>query len=283
METYGLTETASMICTNPLPPAVRKVGSVGYAFGAEICIANAEGRHLPPGQHGEIIVRGPSVIEQYAGSQAQPDAFFGNWLRTGDLGYLDEDGYLFIVGRAKELIKRGGLSVYPAEIDNKLNAHPSVADAIAFSLPHPTLGEELVAAVVPRANTTLSVAELKAYLARGLSSYKVPTEIVLVPAIPKNETGKALRREMATKLASAFAPRSEPPESELEGVLLRAWQSVLSRADVGVTDNVFVFGADPLRAERVSQMLQEQSGITMSARMLLSLPTVREQAAHSGT
>lgn len=282
IETYGLTETASMICSNPLPPAQRKIGSVGNAFGAEIAIADSEGKHLPAGQHGEIIVRGPSVIEAYAGgAQRREDTYFGTWLRSGDLGYLDADGYLFIVGRTKELIKRGGLSVYPAEIDDRLNSHPDVAEAVAFSLPHPTLGEELVAAVVPRANATVSPTELKAFLARGLSSYKVPTEIVLVASIPKNETGKILRREMPSKLAGFFAPRSVAPEGTVEPMLLRAWQDVLSRADIGVTDNVFVFGADPLRAERVSQILRERNGIALSARTLLSLPTVREQAAHS--
>jgi acyl-CoA synthetase (AMP-forming)/AMP-acid ligase II/aryl carrier-like protein len=278
IETYGLTETASMICANPMPPARRKPGSVGIAFGSEIRIADAEGRDLPVNAHGEIVVRGPSVITSYGGAGAH-DSFFGDWLRTGDIGYLDEDGYLFIVGRTKELIKRGGLSVYPAEVDNVLMSHPDVAEAVAFSVAHPTLGEELVAAIVPRAGAQPTRSSLRAFLEKQLSGYKVPTEILVIAEIPKNDTGKILRRTMADSLSGHLQPRAIAAESPAEAALLTAWKQVLGREDFGVTDNVFLLGGDPLRAESVVRRLRLSGGVAVSVKDLLATPMIREQAA----
>jgi acyl-CoA synthetase (AMP-forming)/AMP-acid ligase II len=279
VETYGLTETASMICSNPLPPGVRKPGSVGIAFGAEIRTANESGDTLPAHRNGEILLRGPSVITHYGvGDTPVPDAFFGDWLRTGDVGYMDEDGYLFIVGRTKELIKRGGLSIYPAEVDNALTSHPGVAEAVAFSIPHPTLGEELVAAVVPRAHASPTDAELRAHIARQLSTYKVPARVLVIAAIPKNETGKILRREMSTSLAEHFRPRNVAPRSDVEATLLEVWSGVIDRTDFGVTDNVFLLGADPLRAARCAEILKSTDCHSVSAREIMANPTIEQQA-----
>jgi acyl-CoA synthetase (AMP-forming)/AMP-acid ligase II len=278
IETYGLTETASMICSNPLPPAKRKLGSVGFAFGSEIRITDDQGKSLPAHENGEIVVRGPSVIRQYGGGGGS-EAFFGDWLRTGDVGYLDEDGYLFIVGRTKELIKRGGLSVYPAEVDNVLMSHPAVAEAVTFSVAHPTLGEELVAAIVPRAGTLPTGLSLRTYLEEQLSGYKVPTAILVIEEIPKNETGKIVRRGMAESLSIHLAPKGVPSETAAEAAVLDAWKVVLGREDFGVTDNVFLLGGDPLRGERVAQQLMTISSAAISVKTLLSTPTVREQAA----
>jgi acyl-CoA synthetase (AMP-forming)/AMP-acid ligase II len=280
VETYGLTETASMICSNPLPPGTRKLGSVGVAFGAEIRIADEDGGGLPTHKTGEILVRGPSVIKTYGfDDDALPGAFAGDWLRTGDLGYMDEDGYLFIVGRTKELIKRGGLSIYPAEVDNVLTSHPGVAEAVTFSIAHPTLGEELVAAVVPRANASPTDALLRTYVAGQLSTYKVPAKILVIEAIPKNETGKILRREMSNRLIEHFRPRNIGPRCIVESTLLSVWKGVIGRSDFGVTDNIFLLGGDPLRAARCSELLSSEHRHEVSARDLMANPTVEEQAA----
>jgi acyl-CoA synthetase (AMP-forming)/AMP-acid ligase II len=279
IETYGLTETASMICSNPLPPATRKLGSVGIAFGAEIRIGDESGADLPANQNGEILVRGPSVIQRYrASDKPHGDAFFGDWLRTGDVGHLDQDGYLFIVGRTKELIKRGGLSVYPSEVDNALTSHPDVAEAVAFSVPHPTIGEELVAAVVPRAGTSPAERELRNFVAGRLSTYKVPTSIIVIDSIPRNETGKVVRGDLPAKLARHLQPSRRAPETAAEIALFDAWVSVIGRDDFGVTDNVFVLGADPLRAARVAELLKSKFGHAPSARQLISNPRIRDQA-----
>ncbi|WP_372387296.1 non-ribosomal peptide synthetase [Xanthomonas axonopodis] len=278
IETYGLTETASMVCTNPLPPAVRKLGSVGVAVGAEILVVNEARAACAPHEAGEIAIRGSSVIAAYE-DNAAPESFFGGWLLTGDLGYLDADGYLFIVGRAKEVIKRGGLSVYPAEVDDALAASPDVAEAVTFSVPHSSLGEEVVAAVVPRAGSSVDSEALRSLVGRRLSTYKVPSVVLVVDAIPKSETGKIVRRQVAAAFADLLLPRSEPPADSTEHSLLSTWREVLGRDDVGVTDNMFLYGADPLRAGRAAELM-EASGIWKpTLKDLLAAPTVRQQAA----
>jgi acyl-CoA synthetase (AMP-forming)/AMP-acid ligase II/aryl carrier-like protein len=279
METYGLTETGSMVCANPLPPRERKVGSVGVAVGAEIKICNDAGHALPAREPGEVVIRGPSVIHHYLGNdEANNTLFHDGWLRTGDIGFLDEDGYLFIVGRSKELIKRGGLSVYPDEVDNALVAHPSVAESASFSVPHPTLGEELVSAIVPVAGQAPLEHDLRTYLSNQLSTYKVPAAILIVPYLPKNEAGKIMRREVPKHFQSAFEPRNQPPAGELEQTLLELWQKTLSRTDFGVDDNVLLLGADPIRSGELVEQLHARTGLRLSVKDVLAKPTVRTMA-----
>lgn len=279
LETYGLTETASTICSNLLPPGQRKLGSVGVPINAELLILDDAERKAPPGVDGEILLRGAGVIREYLGTQ--PDgAFWEGWLRTGDIGHVDDDGYLYVVGRKKEVIKRGGHSVFPLEIDNALSTHPSVAEAITFSIPHDTLGEDVMAAVVGKADASMDPGSLREHLSASLSSYKIPTRVIVVNSIPRNAIGKALRREMPQQLASQLAPESRSPSTPMEQALLAIWHKVLRRDDIGVTDNVFQFGADPLRAEMASGLIDEASKVRMSTKALYSKPTVREQAAY---
>jgi len=279
LETYGLTETASTICSNLLPPGQRKLGSVGVPVNAELLILDDAERQAPPGVDGEILLRGAGVIREYLG--AQPDgAFWEGWLRTGDIGHVDDDGYLYVVGRKKEVIKRGGHSVFPLEIDNVLSTHPSVAEAITFSIPHDTLGEDVMAAVVGKPDASIDPSSLREQLSTSLSGYKIPTRVIVVDSIPRNAIGKALRREMAQQLAPQLAPESRSPSTPTEEALLSIWHKVLRRNDIGVTDNVFQFGADPLRAGLASGFIDEASGVQMSTKVLYAKPTVREQAAY---
>ena len=149
IETYGMTEAASQIAANPLER--RKPGSVGQSAGAEIAIMDGEGRRLAAGERGEIVLRGPTITRGYDNDiAATKSAFRDGWFRTGDLGYLDRDGYLFIVGRIKDVIKRGGQKVAPAEVEEALLGHPDVVEAVVFSIPHRRLGEDVAAAVVLR-------------------------------------------------------------------------------------------------------------------------------------
>jgi acyl-CoA synthetase (AMP-forming)/AMP-acid ligase II len=278
-ENYGMTETASTVCSNLPPPARRKVGGVGSSISAQIRIADEHGVDVSRGIEGEILLKGPSVITEYLDSdEVNAKNFHGSWLRTGDVGYFDEDGDLFVIGRTKELIKRGGQSVYPSEIDNALSDHDGVADAIAFAIEHPTLGEELVAAVVPKAGAGLSEPDLRTYLTNSVSSYKVPSAILMVDVIPKNETGKVQRREMKSIFASHFRPMREPAGDEVESVVLDIWRKVLRRDDFGATDNVFVLGADPLRSSQAAEFVREQLGLEITAKQIFRNPTVREQA-----
>ncbi len=281
IETYGLTETASMITTNPLPPGVRKVGSVGKPNIGELRILTDSGQFAPPNVEGEIVVRGPSVISRYAEiGNANEQYFTDGWLRTGDLGKLDDDGYCFVTGRKKELIKRGGLSVYPNEIDNVLAGDPRVSEAVTFSIPHPTLGEEVVAAVVPTNGAPLNGDELREVLLKMLPAYKVPAQIFVLNDIPKNETGKILRRSMSETLKHLLQPKNEAPKDAWERKLLAVWRDVLSRNDIGTTDNLFIFGADLSRSRLAEELLTEAGASAgLSASDMFRVPTVSQQAA----
>jgi acyl-CoA synthetase (AMP-forming)/AMP-acid ligase II len=279
LENYGMTETASTVCSNLLPPGQRKSGSVGYPIGAEIRVVDASGSELSAGSEGEVLLRGPSVITRYASGEAGLDHFMNGWLRTGDVGRLDEDGCLFILGRTKELIKRGGHSVYPLEVDSAILSHSEVVEAISFSLPHPTLGEELVAAFVPRAGSSVDGDDIRHSLDGKISTYKIPAAIVRVGEIQKSATGKSARRAMRSAFAGEFALKGVAPRSELETVLLEAWLRAGGTPGLGVTDNLFVHGGDPIRAQRVCDDLQRRHDIDLSLKDVIRNPTVRMQAS----
>jgi acyl-CoA synthetase (AMP-forming)/AMP-acid ligase II/aryl carrier-like protein len=279
LENYGMTETASTVCSNLLRPGLRKPGSVGCPIGAEIRIADASGREVSAGSEGEVLLRGPSVINRYASGESGPDHFMDGWLRTGDVGRVDKDGCLFILGRTKELIKRGGHSVYPLEVDSAILSHPEVIDAISFSLEHPTLGEELVAAFVRRAGGTVDGDNIRQFLEGRISTYKIPAAIVCVEEIPKSATGKSARRAMRAAFAEQFAPKGVAPRSELETAVLEAWMSASNVPRLGVTDNLFVHGSDPIRAQRVCDALRQRHGVDLSLKEIIRNPTVRMQVS----
>jgi acyl-CoA synthetase (AMP-forming)/AMP-acid ligase II len=196
IEAYGMTEAAHQMTSNPVPPAHRKPGSVGRGADVRVSIMNKEGRHLQPGERGEVVVQGPNVIRGYEGNpEANATSFVDGWFRTGDRGYLDHDGYLWLVARIKELINRGGEKISPREIDEVLLAHPAVAEAVCFGVPHATWGEEVVAAVVLR--HAVSEADLLAYCGDRLADYKRPKQIHITETIPRTATGKIQRGVVA--------------------------------------------------------------------------------------
>jgi acyl-CoA synthetase (AMP-forming)/AMP-acid ligase II len=201
LESYGMTEASHQMASNPLPPAARKPGTVGRSAGPEVAIQGAGGETLPAGQAGEIVIRGENVTAGYANNPAaNAEAFRNGWFRTGDLGFLDAEGYLTISGRLKEIINRGGEKITPREIDEVLMDHPSVAQALAFAMPHDMLGEEVAAAVVLREGQEASERELRDFVARHLADFKVPRRIVLLQEIPKGPTGKLQRIGLARRL-----------------------------------------------------------------------------------
>jgi acyl-CoA synthetase (AMP-forming)/AMP-acid ligase II len=176
IEAYGMTEAAHQVASNPLPPGERKPGSVGRAAGAEAAIVDDAGLPLAPGQRGEVVIRGPSLMAGYANAAAPlSERVADGWFRTGDEGYLDEEGYLTLTGRLKEIINRGGEKVSPREIDDALAAHPAVAQAIAFAVPHEALGEDVAAAVVLRPDAAASERQLRDWLFERLADFKVPS------------------------------------------------------------------------------------------------------------
>ncbi len=153
---------------------------------------DSSGELLPPGEEGEIVVRGPSVMGAYANDpEANQAAFRDGWFRTGDIGRLDSGGFLFVTGRSKEMINRGGQKIVPEDVDRVLAAHPAVLDAAAFAVPHPTLGEDIACAVVPQPDSRTSEAELRRFASQKLTSFKVPRRIYFVDQIPRGRDRQA--------------------------------------------------------------------------------------------
>lgn len=202
VQAYGLTEAAHQAASNPLPPGARKPGTVGFGTGVDIAIIDSDGRHLPARSAGDVVVRGPSVMHGYRNdAAANAAAFVDGWLRTGDVGVLDDNGYLTIIGRTKEMINRGGEKISPAEIDDVLLAHPAVVDAAAFGVPDPKYGEDIAAAVVLRRD--VDPAALQAFCRERLADFKVPKAIEIVSMLPRNPTGKVDRRALAARYSPA--------------------------------------------------------------------------------
>jgi len=201
LEGYGMTETASTITFN-LSAAERRPYSVGKPiWGTQTQVWGDNHRPLPPGpEHvGEIVTRGAHVMKGYLNQpEATADAFTRDWLHTGDLGYFDEDGFLFIASRKKELIIRGGYNVYPSEIENVLHAHPAVAEAAVVGIPDERLGEEVMAVVIRRPAMDLLEAELRSYCRQRLAAYKCPRVFQFRSELPKNTLGKVLKDELVS-------------------------------------------------------------------------------------
>ena len=197
-----MTEAAHQMASNPLPPAARKPGSVGPRHRrARSASWTTAGSHLPPGERGEVVIQGPNVIRGYENNpEANATSFVDGWFRTGDQGFLDADGYLTLVGRIKELINRGGEKISPREIDEVLLAHPAVAEAVCFGVPHPTWGEEVAAAVVA-ARARRREAELLAFCRERLADFKRPKQIHITETIPRTATGKIQRGVVAEAFA----------------------------------------------------------------------------------
>jgi oxalate---CoA ligase len=201
IEAYGMTEATHQMTSNPLPPAARKPGTVGRAAGPEVAIMGAGGALLPPGDVGEIVIRGPNVTAGYENNPAaNGEAYANGWFRTGDQGTMDAEGYVSITGRLKEIINRGGEKVSPREIDEILMDHPAVAQVVCFGMPHAKLGEEVAAVVVLRDGQAATERELAAFVATRAADYKVPKKILFMDEIPKGATGKLQRIGLAQKL-----------------------------------------------------------------------------------
>ena len=201
IESYGMTEATHQMASNPLPPRPRKPGSVGVAAGPEVAVMDDDGALLAQGSVGEVVIRGPNVTPGYDNNpSANAKAFTDGWFRTGDQGRIDEEGYLFLTGRLKEQINRGGEKISPLEVDVVLLDHPGVAQACTFGIPHDKLGEEVGVVVVPRPGASLTEADIRAFAAERLAAFKVPRRVIVMDDIPKGATGKVQRIGLAAKL-----------------------------------------------------------------------------------
>ena len=206
LEAYGMTEASHQMASNPLPPAARVPGSVGVSAGSEIGIAAKDGTLLPEGSTGEVVIRGPGVMTGYAANPtATAEAFYGDWFRTGDLGVLRE-GYLYLEGRIKELIIRGGENISPVEIEQVLLSHPAVRDAVCFGVGDDKYGELVgVAVTLTEQAGETDAKQLTEHCRQHLAAFKVPSSITIMDQIPRTATGKVQRR----RVAAVVAERSE--------------------------------------------------------------------------
>jgi acyl-CoA synthetase (AMP-forming)/AMP-acid ligase II len=204
IEAYGMTEAAHQMASNALPPRQRKPGTVGPAAGPEVRVVDTTGNPVAAGITGELVIRGPNVMHEYENNPAaNADAFYGDWFRTGDQGVMDEDGYISITGRLKEIINRGGEKVSPREIDEIMMEHPAVHQCVTFAMPHDMLGEEVAAAIVLKQGMTATDRELRDHAKVKLADFKVPKKILIVTEIPVGATGKLQRIGLAKKLGLA--------------------------------------------------------------------------------
>jgi acyl-CoA synthetase (AMP-forming)/AMP-acid ligase II/acyl carrier protein len=275
---YGMTETGH-IAQNPLPPRERRTGSVGIAMGTEVMILRNGKEASLDDVIGEILVRGPSVMRGYEGdAEANELAFQDGWFRTGDLGWIDGDGYLFITGRVRELINRGGAKVSPSEVDLAFMQHPAVREAATFAVPHPSLGEDVVTAIVLHEPASTSVQTLRAYALQHLAPFKVPSSVVLVAEIPRNPMGKVNRGALRDRLANDLRADYVAPRNDEEALVAAIFAELFDLPRVGAFDHYFRLGGDSLKAAQVMARVADQCGVEIEIKVLFESPTVAEFA-----
>jgi len=247
LEFYGLSE-AGVMAANPMPPGRIMPGTVGLPAPGELLIVNENREPVAAGGVGQIMITGPTVTPGYVMTdQSGPAELKDGWLLTGDLGQIDEDGYLTIVGRVKEVINRGGEKVFPYEIEKTLIQHPAVLEAAAFGVPHHRLGESVAAAAVLRPGLAVSEQELKEFLAGRLAGFKLPRRLWQVSSLPRGNSGKVLRWALSEAYA---APRREiaEPDGLLEFEIRDIWERLLGTDHIGIDDDFFDKGGDSLLA-----------------------------------
>ena len=200
IEAYGMTEATHQMASNPLPPAIQKPGLVGMPAGPEICIMNDKNEKLSQGEIGEICIKGNNVTSGYENNpEANKQSFVNDWFRTGDEGFFDEDGYLKISGRLKEIINKGGEKISPLEVDNILMDFPPIDQALCFGYKDKMLGEDIAVAIKLKGDKSCTEDDIKSYANEKLAKFKIPKKIFIVEDIPKGATGKLQRIGLAKK------------------------------------------------------------------------------------
>lgn len=272
LDRYSTSETSVLTC-EPLPPRVRKAGTAGVPVLNEIRIVDARGDQLEVGEEGEIAARGPGVIDGYLDDpELNARAFVDGWFRTGDVGRLDEDGYLTITGRIKELINRGGEKIAPTEVERVIAEHPAIARVCVFGIPHPTLGEEVAAAVVPTKGGLASERSIIEFARARLAGFKVPRRVFFTSEFPQGATGKTDRKALAyASLQPAALPDASLPggaQSRVEGEVAALWQRILSVEQVQRDVDFFLSGGDSLKVAELVVAIQQRFGVRASMRQI---------------
>jgi long-chain acyl-CoA synthetase len=284
IEAWGCTEAGCIVFSNPLPPAPRKIGSSGIASAFQVRIVDQAGSLCPPGQDGEIVVRGASVMSGYINDPEQTARAIDDqgWLHTGDLGHLDADGYLYVSGRSKELIIKGGENISPREIDDVLLSHPSVQEAAAVGVPDSYWGQNVVAWVVPKTGVACDALDLQGYCERLLGPLKSPASIRFVDRLPRGSTGKVLRAELAahTEPVSPRTPAEVTAEpSPIEHTIARIWAEQLGKPVPDRHANFFAVGGYSLLAVGILAAICDATRVELPLSTFVDYPTIAGQAA----
>jgi oxalate---CoA ligase len=320
IEAYGMTEASHQMTSNPLPPQVRKAGAVGIPAGPEVRIMDEQGNLLTTNRVGEVVIRGANVTLGYENNPSANQSAFTpeqkkgespknlvdiqapsfqvgtnpkskiqnpkstDWFRTGDLGYFDADGYLFLKGRIKEIINRGGEKISPREVDEILLAHSAIKQVVTFAVPHTLLGEDVAAAVVLKENASVTEQELKIFAAQKLADFKVPRAIVFVKEIPTGATGKLQRIGLAEKLGLTATnpdlPRADylAPCTPTEEKLVEIWADVLRIHPIGIQDNFFQLGGESISAAQIANRIRSIYRVDLPFTIFFGRATPAEMA-----
>ena len=279
--TYALTE-AGTARTLMVHDGTRP-GSVGRPVGGtEVRIADDQGRALAPGEVGEVWLRRPGapLRSYFRDPEATAATFVDGWVRTGDLGHVDGEGYLYLDDRKKDVIISGGLNVSSLEVEDVLHEHPAVAEAAVFAVPHEVLGQDVAAAVVVRREVTER--ELQSFVRERLAEHKTPHRVFVVEHLPRNPSGKVVKQELRDAFAAGGGARPEvaarAPTPE-EQAVLAVWEEVLEREGMGVDEDFFALGGHSLAAASVVARLNEAMGLDLPPDTVFQAPTVAELAA----
>lgn len=281
---YGMTEGISNNICNPLPPKVRKPETVGLPVHVQVAVVDEDGRQLPPGEMGELAMRGDNIFTGYLNPEDNiPSPFKNCWFMTGDLATIDSDGYVTIVGRRKEMINSGGLKILPREVEEACLSHPDVAEACVVALPHPTLGEQVAAAVVRRSDT-LTETELTNHLKANLSQYKVPAVIAFLDYLPSSAGGKIQRQLVVEQLTDIISRQPLQPKvaehtDDVTAQILLLWHDLLGNDAVNPADQFIPSGGDSLTATRLALQISKAFGVDFSVLDIFDFPSPSSQAA----
>lgn len=292
VEAYGMTEAAPQIASNRLPPFERKPGSVGKAAGPEIAIMDEAGHLLLPGVTGEVVIRGANVMHGYDGDLAANEAaFVDGWLRTGDMGHIDAEAYLFVTGRLKDIINRGGEKISPALVEQVLLDHPAIEQAVVFGVTHPVLGETIEAAIVLKPGQEASAQQIRGFVAKRLAGSKVPQRIVLVSELPVDANGKLNRRYLALALAPQHqngqsdrlqAGERVAPRTATERRVAAVLAEVLGSEPPGIHADFFDLGGHSLTAMQVLARLRSIFQVELPVDCMFDSPTVARLSQRIG-
>jgi acyl-CoA synthetase (AMP-forming)/AMP-acid ligase II/acyl carrier protein len=278
VHTYGMTEASPLITSTPLDSTQRVPGSSGRSQGTDISIVDDAGRSVEPGIDGAILLRGPNVFAGYETDAADDgSSLVDGWFRTGDLGHLDANGELFVIGREKNMINRGGEKINPSEVEDVLRRHPLVTDAAVFALPHKRLGHIVGAAV--STESALMTTDLLAFAKDNLAPHKVPAHVQILPELPRNEIGKIDRITLATRATTSISERASGFRTATEEVIAQIWRDELDEDVLSPTVPFTVAGGDSLSALRVVAEVESRFAVSGHSQTLLRASTIRDMAA----